>query len=45
MYRLLGTGKIQEPLKYGSATRWRHKDIEQFVEAGSIRAFRRVKSG
>ena len=45
VYRLLDAGQIPKPLKLGSATRWRHKDIEQFVEAGSIRAFRRAKSG
>ena len=43
VYRLLDAGKIPKPLKFGNATRWRRSDIEMFVEAGSIRAFRRAK--
>ena len=45
VYRLLDAGQIPKPLKLGHAIRWWHKDIELFVEAGSIRAFRRAKSG
>ena len=45
VYRLLDAGKIPKPLKLGNATRWRRTDIELFVETGSIRAFRRAKSG
>lgn len=43
VYRLLDAGDIPKPMKLGNATRWRRKDIELFVEAGSIRAFRRAK--
>jgi excisionase family DNA binding protein len=45
VYRLLDAGQIPKPMKLGNATRWRHKDIELFVETGSIRAFRRAKHG
>jgi excisionase family DNA binding protein len=45
VYRLLDAGQIPKPLKLGGATRWRRTDIELFVEAGSIRAFRRAKHG
>lgn len=45
VYRLLDAGQIPKPMKLGNATRWRRKDIELFVEAGSIRAYRRAKSG
>ena len=43
VYRLLDAGQIPKPIKLGNATRWRRSDIELFVEAGSIRAFRRAK--
>lgn len=45
VYRLLDAGQIPKPFKLGSATRWRRSDIELFVQAGSIRAFRRAKRG
>ena len=43
IYRLLDAGQIPKPIKLGNATRWRRSDIVLFVEAGSIRAFRRAK--
>ncbi len=43
VYRLLDGGEIPKPIKLGNATRWRRSDIVLFVEAGSIRAFRRAK--
>jgi excisionase family DNA binding protein len=43
VYRLLDEGQIPKPIKLRNATRWRRSDIELFVEAGSIRAFRRAK--
>jgi excisionase family DNA binding protein len=43
VYRLLDGGEIPRPIKLGNATRWRRSDIVLFVEAGSIRAFRRAK--
>ena len=45
VYRLLDAGQIPKPLKLGNATRWRRTDIELFVKAGSIRAYRRSKKG
>lgn len=38
-------GKIPKPRKLGNATRWRCPAIGLFIEAGSIRAFRRTKHG
>lgn len=43
IYRLLDSGLVPKPIKLGNATRWRRRDIELFVEAGSIAAFRRAK--
>ena len=43
VYRLLDAGEIPKSIKLGNATRWRRSDIVLFVEAGSIRAFRRAK--
>jgi excisionase family DNA binding protein len=45
VYRLLDAGEIPKPMKLRNATRWRRTDSELFVEAGSIRAFRRAKRG
>jgi excisionase family DNA binding protein len=45
VYRMLDDGEIPKPIKLRNATRWRRTDIELFVEAGSIRAFRRAKRG
>ena len=45
IYRLLDAGKIPKPIQLGGAVRWRRTDIELFIEAGSIRAFRRSKNG
>ena len=43
IYRLLDAGKIPKPIQLGGTVRWPRTDIELFIEAGSIRAFRRAK--
>lgn len=45
VYRLLDAGLIPKPIKLGNATRWRRRDIDLFVQAGSMRAFRKLKRG
>lgn len=45
VYRLLDAGQIPRPIKLGNATRWRRSDVELFVKAGSVRAFKREKRG
>ncbi|MDZ4852845.1 MAG: helix-turn-helix domain-containing protein [Pirellulaceae bacterium] len=42
VYRLLDAGQIPKPIKLGNSTRWRRRDIESFINEGSMPAFRRA---
>ena len=43
--RLVARGQFPAPFYMGTCRKWRRRDIELFVEAGSIHAFRRAKRG
>jgi excisionase family DNA binding protein len=43
IYRLRDAKEIPAPIKIGHSTRWRRKDIELFVEAGTMLEFERAK--
>ena len=34
LWRMLSAGQLVEPIKLGGSTRWRRRDVEEWVEAG-----------
>lgn len=45
LQRAVAKGAFPRPVKLGSRSLFRRRDVELFIEAGSMSAFRRAKRG
>ncbi len=45
VWKLSAAGQLPKPVRMGRTTRWRRADLEAFLQAGSMSAWRRARRG